>query len=63
MSAAARAAYRAHQDQPPDDDEVNDDDTTVVLRHPHRAYAAWAGASSGWASSVTRCSRNRVSGT
>jgi hypothetical protein len=28
---AARAAYRAHQDQPPDNAEVNDDDRTVVL--------------------------------
>jgi hypothetical protein len=28
---AARAAYRARQDQPPDDAEVNHDDSTVVL--------------------------------
>jgi hypothetical protein len=28
---AARAAYRARQDEPPDDAEVNDDDSTVVL--------------------------------
>jgi hypothetical protein len=28
---AARATYRAHQDQPPDDAEVSDDDSTVVL--------------------------------
>jgi hypothetical protein len=28
---AARAAYRARQDQPPDDAQVNDDDSTVVL--------------------------------
>ena len=28
---AARAAYRARQDQPPDDADVNDDDSTVVL--------------------------------
>ena len=28
---AARAAYRARQDQPPDDTAVNDDDSTVVL--------------------------------
>jgi hypothetical protein len=28
---AARAAYRAHQDQPPDNAEINDDHSTVVL--------------------------------
>jgi hypothetical protein len=28
---AARAAYRARQDQPPDNAEINDDDSTVVL--------------------------------
>ncbi|MEA2492435.1 MAG: hypothetical protein QOJ29_346, partial [Thermoleophilaceae bacterium] len=28
---AARAAYRAHQDQPSDNAEVNDDDSTLVL--------------------------------
>jgi hypothetical protein len=28
---AARAAYRAHQDQPPEDGEINDDDSMVVL--------------------------------
>jgi hypothetical protein len=28
---AARAAYRAQQDQPPHDTEVNDDDSTIVL--------------------------------
>jgi hypothetical protein len=28
---AARATYRAHQDQPPDDPAVNDDDSTIVL--------------------------------
>jgi hypothetical protein len=28
---AARAAYRAHQDQPPDNAEINEDDSTVVL--------------------------------
>ncbi len=38
---AARAAYRAHQDQPPDDAAVNDDDSTVVL-------AVWQYIGSGY---------------
>jgi hypothetical protein len=28
---AARAAYRAHQNEPSDDADVNDDDSTIVL--------------------------------
>jgi hypothetical protein len=38
---AARASYRAHQDQQPDDTEVNDNDSTIVL-------ASWQYIGSGY---------------